>query len=44
MNITIFTAISGVRFVQSLVMGLLTIVFGCVSVGVIGSLDVGTIY
>lgn len=44
MNLTIFTAISGNRFVQSLTMGLMTIIFGCVSIGVIGDLDVGTIY
>ena len=44
MNVTIFTAVSGIRFVHSITMGVLTVIFGCVSVGIIGALDVGTVY
>lgn len=44
MNVTVLTAISGIRFIHSLVMGILTFIFGCVSIGVIGALDIGTIY
>lgn len=44
MIFTVFSAISGMRFLHSLVMGSVTLVFGFVSAGVVGAVEMGSVY
>jgi cytochrome b subunit of formate dehydrogenase len=44
MIVTLFSAISGMRFVHSLVMGLLALLFGAVSAGVLGYAGIDSLY
>ena len=44
MILTVFTAVSGIRFLHSLIMGVLMIISGFVEVGIMGMVDIEVIY
>lgn len=44
MLVTLFSAISGLRFLHSVIMGLLVILFGVISVCINGDIEIDVIY
>lgn len=44
MLMTLFSAISGLRFLHSMIMGLLVILFGVISVSINGDIEIDVIY
>ena len=44
MILTILSAVSGMRFLHSLVMGILTLLSGFISAGVLGAVEIEALY
>ena len=44
MIVTLFTAMSGLRFLHSVVMGILVVLLGIVSEAILGEVEINTIY